>query len=222
MTVGPIVKEVMNFLRASLPSTIEIHQSIMPDAKPVLANSTRIHQVLMNLCANAGHSIREKGGVLSVVLDEVDIGRRFQWSGPQMVPGSYVRLTVSDTGCGIHPRVVDRIFEPYFTTKKAGEGTGLGLAIAVGIIKSYSGAITVKVELGRVRSSRCIYQQLRRRYPNAGSIRIIRDRKRTYLICGRRTLHCRYRRKMLAGLGYRVLKSRKQCGGPGAVCRRTA
>ena len=210
MTVGPIVKEVMNFLRASLPSTIEIRQSISPDAKPILANSTRVHQVLMNLCANAGHSMREKGGVLSVFLEEVVLGAGSQWSGPQMAPGSYVRLAVSDTGCGIHPRVVDRIFEPYFTTKKAGEGTGLGLAIAVGIIKSYGGAITVKSEMGRGSIFEVYLPTIEAEVSKTGAVSgpVATGNERILFVDDEPSI-ADIGGRMLAGLGLQSVKSRK-------------
>jgi len=120
-----ILKEVLKLLRSTLPSTIEIRLDICADCEPVLADPTQIHQVVMNLCTNAYHAMRENGGCLF------------------LQPGYYVRLTVSDTGFGIAKDYLGRIFEPYFTTKKQGEGTGLGLAVVHGIIESLNGKITV-------------------------------------------------------------------------------
>lgn len=103
----------------------------------------------MNLCTNAYHAMRENGGILQVLLTEVNIDSDDSGSHFDMNPGPYVRLTVSDTGHGIDPGVMERIFDPFFTTKKAGEGTGMGLSVVHGIIKSHGGNITVDSEPGR-------------------------------------------------------------------------
>jgi len=195
----------LNFLRASLPSTIEIQQDIRRGTKPILANSTRVHQVLMNLCANAGHAMRERGGLLKVVLDEVELGGNSRWSGPPLVPGCYIRMTVSDTGCGIHPAVVERVFEPYFTTKKAGEGTGLGLAIAAGIIKSYGGAITVKSQLGRGSTFQVYIPTIEAEAPKMGiATKTLSTGCECVLFVDDEPCIAEIGGKMLAGLGYRV------------------
>ncbi len=141
--IGPIVKEALKLLRASLPSTIQIKQDIDPDAGVVKADPTQIHQVLMNLCTNALHAMQERGGILTVSLRNWSVDEGFAFRSPGLEPGKYVRLQVQDTGYGIAPEVLDRIFEPYFTTKKTGEGTGLGLAVVHGIVKSHEGVITV-------------------------------------------------------------------------------
>ncbi len=137
-----ILKEVLKLLRSTLPSTIEIRQDICPDCEPVLADPTQIHQVVMNLCTNAYHAMRENGGCLDVSLASVELTEKSS-ATMFLKPGYYVRLTVSDTGSGIAKDYLGRIFEPYFTTKKQGEGTGLGLAVVHGIIESLNGKITV-------------------------------------------------------------------------------
>jgi CheY-like chemotaxis protein/two-component sensor histidine kinase len=153
--IGPIVKEALKLLRASLPTTIEFHQNIKPDLDNVLADPTQIHQVLMNLCTNASHAMREEGGILDVSLQNVSIVERglhiveSEKSEIGLDPGQYLRLTVSDTGHGMTPEVLERIFDPYFTTKEKGEGTGLGLAVVHGIVKSYGGIITVQSDMGK-------------------------------------------------------------------------
>lgn len=148
--VGSIVKEAVDLLRPSLPSTIEIRRSIDPDAvfSTVMADPTHIHQVLMNLCTNAGHAMRDKGGVLEIALANIDLdpssaGQYSVESGP------YLRLSVSDTGHGMEEAVRRRIFEPYFTTKGPREGSGLGLAVVYGIVKNLSGGIAVSSEPGK-------------------------------------------------------------------------
>jgi PAS domain S-box-containing protein len=139
-----IAKEALKLLRASLPSTIEIRQNIDIKSSAVLADPTRIHQVLMNLCTNAHHAMREKGGVLEVKMDNIKIDTHIADGYPGLNTGSYLRITVADTGCGIDQDHIKKIFDPYFTTKEKEEGTGLGLAVAHGVIKSYGGTITVE------------------------------------------------------------------------------
>jgi PAS domain S-box-containing protein len=139
--MGAIVKETLKLLRASLPATIQIHHDIASTGV-VLADPTHIHQILMNLCTNAHHAMRDRGGVLEVSLDDIAVdGSAGALLG--LKPGPYLELIVSDTGHGMEPSVVERIFDPYFTTKRTGEGTGLGLAVVHGIVKNSAGAIKV-------------------------------------------------------------------------------
>lgn len=142
--IGPILKETLKFLRASLPTTVEIRQSIGSQLGTILAHPTQIHQVIMNLCTNAAHAMRETGGTLRVTLNEVELDSDPALQVAGIDPGRYLKLSVSDTGHGMSPDVADRIFEPYFTTKKAGEGTGLGLAVVHGIVESHKGMIEVE------------------------------------------------------------------------------
>ena len=146
-----VVGEALKLLRASLPSTIDMHQDISGDLQDiVLADQTQLHQVLMNLCANAEHAMRHDGGVLEVRIDIVDVDATLlaTESYTELRPGSYVRLSIRDTGHGMTADVMDRIFEPYFTTKAIGEGTGMGLAVARGIVASHGGAIVVESQPG--------------------------------------------------------------------------
>ncbi len=147
--ITPIVKEVCRFLRASLPTTIAIHQELAEDLSPILGDPTQIHQVLMNLCTNAGHAMREAGGELTVSLREADLNSDDLCGHPLLMPGRYQELTIGDNGHGIDQAVMDRIFEPYFTTKEKGEGTGLGLAVVHGIVKSHGGMVRVQSESGK-------------------------------------------------------------------------
>jgi len=147
--VSPIVKETTKFLRATLPTTIEIHQNTSLTSDLIFADPTQFHQVLMNLCTNAGHAMEDNRGMLEVLLDEVHIAQDDLNKYPDLKTGSYLRLTVKDTGHGINKEILDKIFEPYFTTKEMGGGTGLGLAVVHGIVKSHNGAITVSSEVGK-------------------------------------------------------------------------
>lgn len=144
----PIAKECLKFLRASLPATIEIHQDIQSDAL-VMADPTQIHQIIMNLCTNAEHAMRDQGGVLSVKLADVQLRTDFTAEHPELKPGPYLELTVSDTGYGIPAHNLDRIFDPFFTTKATGVGTGMGLSVVHGIVSSYEGVITASSEKGK-------------------------------------------------------------------------
>jgi PAS domain S-box-containing protein len=147
--IGPIVKETLKLLRASLPSTVEIRQHVESNADVIETDPTQIHQVLMNLCTNAAHAMRESGGTLEVSLSKVDMQGSTTTPYPDLHAGPYVRLSVSDTGHGIPPQLLKRIFDPYFTTKPVGEGTGLGLAVVHGIVKSHGGEITVSSKPGK-------------------------------------------------------------------------
>ena len=144
----PIIKESLKFLRASLPSTIEIRQFLDPGVGPVLADPTQMQQVVMNLCTNAAHAMQAQGGILEVRLSETVIGKENKKETPRLTSGVYAHLQVQDNGHGIPPDILGRIFDPYFTTKEIGEGTGLGLAVVEGIIRSHRGAITVESEPG--------------------------------------------------------------------------
>ncbi|GJL65568.1 MAG: hypothetical protein NPIRA05_05390 [Nitrospirales bacterium] len=145
-----VVKEALDLLRATLPSTITIEQSLSTQPGVVLADPTQIHQVLMNLCTNAEHAMRENGGTLNVSLNHMEISSVPQGSvPPELKPGSYLRLSISDTGNGIPQKIQNRIFEPFFTTKRMGEGTGMGLSVVHGIIANHEGAITVESTLGK-------------------------------------------------------------------------
>jgi PAS domain S-box-containing protein len=143
-----IIKEALKLLRASIPSTIEIRQNIDSHCGSVFASPTQVHQIIMNLCTNAYHAMRETGGVLSVFLMPRNLVNSEVINGLVLPAGPYLQLEVSDTGHGMDEKTIDRIFEPYFTTKAKGEGTGLGLSVVHGIIKGQGGQITVTSEPG--------------------------------------------------------------------------
>ena len=115
----------------------------------VLTDPTNIHQVLMNLCTNASFAMQEEGGVLEVSLSDVDLDADFAKQHPDVKPGKFIRLIVSDTGYGMSPEVSERIFDPFFTTKKMGQGTGMGLSVVHGIVKSHGGTIIVESSPGK-------------------------------------------------------------------------
>ncbi len=149
LLLAPILKEALKLLRGTLPSTIDIQQNISDTNDPVLADATQMHQIIMNLCTNAYHSMRTSGGMLSVDLSVTDIKPDDNHDQYPLPPGHYAKISVTDTGVGIPPEVLDRIFEPYFTTKKGRDGTGLGLSTVHGIVKLHGGAVTVTSEVGK-------------------------------------------------------------------------
>lgn len=144
-----VFSEALELLRGTLPSTIEIRSRIDVSCRPVVSAPSEIQRVVMNLCTNAYHAMREKGGVLTIEYCEVELGQNATKAAIGLAPGKYARLTVSDTGQGMDPATLRRIFEPYFTTKRLGEGSGLGLATVHGIMRSHGGAIMAQSELGR-------------------------------------------------------------------------
>jgi signal transduction histidine kinase len=148
LRISIIIKEALNLVRASLPTTIEMRQNLESTSDTVLANPTQMHQVLINLCTNSAQAMQGKGGVLEVSLEDADLDLEAAAHNPDLKPGAYVKLTVRDTGSGIAPEIVKRIFEPYFSTREPDQGTGMGLAVVHGIVESTGGAITVESKLG--------------------------------------------------------------------------
>jgi CheY-like chemotaxis protein len=142
LRIAPIIKEAMKLLRSTLPSTIDFRINIGAEQSVVMADPTQIQQVVMNLCVNAGHAMRETGGILSITLEETRLDAD-EAADKEINPGPYVLLSVKDTGHGIREDILKRIFDPYFTTKEKEEGTGLGLAVVHGIIKKHEGDISV-------------------------------------------------------------------------------
>jgi PAS domain S-box-containing protein len=140
----PIITEVLKLMRASLPTTIEIKQNIEPNPDPIFADPTQIHQVIMNLCTNSAHAMEESGGILQVSLSNFELTARGASQYPEINPGPYVKLSISDTGHGMDAATLSRIFDPYFTTKEQDKGTGMGLAVVHGIVKGHGGGIHVE------------------------------------------------------------------------------
>ncbi len=146
--VDMIATEVLKFLRSSIPTTIEIKQNIESDSL-IMGDATQVHQILMNLFTNAAHAMEDKGGILEFSLKDVVMNRGVNREKPDLKPGDYIEIKVSDTGAGIAPEIIGSIFDPYFTTKGPGEGTGMGLAMVKGIVESYGGKISVDSKPGQ-------------------------------------------------------------------------
>jgi PAS domain S-box-containing protein len=145
----PVVKEALKFLRATIPTNIEIRPAIGVESAVISADPTQVHQVLMNLCNNAAYAMREEGGVLEVDLAKVEVTPETADRHEDMKPGPFLRLTVKDNGQGMTREVREKAFDPFFTTKRPSEGTGMGLAVVHGIVKTHEGAITLESEVGK-------------------------------------------------------------------------
>jgi len=147
--LNPLVREVARLLRSTIPSSIEIDERTGDEIVSTFADPTQIHQMIVNLATNAAHAMEKEGGVMVVGTDRVTMTGTVRGELPDLAPGEYARLTVSDSGTGIAREIMGRLFEPYFTTKEPGKGTGLGLAVVRGIVKSHKGQITVCSRQGK-------------------------------------------------------------------------
>lgn len=156
-----IIKEALKLLRSSIPATIEIRENISSNCGSILADMTQMHQIVMNVCTNAYHAMRESGGILGISLSEIEITQEdISFEKLQLDPGEHIKLEISDTGHGMTQTTMDKIFDPYFTTKPKGEGTGLGLSIVLGIVKGFRGQIKIYSESGEGTSVNIYFPRL--------------------------------------------------------------
>jgi nitrogen-specific signal transduction histidine kinase/CheY-like chemotaxis protein len=150
LNLDRVIEEMLPLVRAAIPSTVDIRVKNKQPGCQVLADETQIQQILLNLCINAYHAMPENAGVITISLRQTRLNRNdLKIRSLGLLVGAYLVLEVSDNGCGMGPETLNRIFDPYFTTKKQGEGTGLGLSIVNGLVKSYGGMISVYSELER-------------------------------------------------------------------------
>lgn len=145
LDVSLIVKDALKLIRSSIPANIEIKQTISVN-KTIIADPTQIHQIVMNLCTNAYHAMAGKNGILDVSVSEIDLtGKIIDME--DVPPGIYINIGISDTGCGMDRKIMEKVFDPYFTTREIGAGTGLGLAVVQGIVKDHRGYIKLYSEI---------------------------------------------------------------------------
>jgi PAS domain S-box-containing protein len=147
-SIRPIIQEVLDLLSSSIPSSVIIHAELDQTTKPVAADSTQIHQALLNLATNAVQAMNRKG-TLTVKLWESNLTTPIHCQSSDLAPGIYTVIEISDTGCGMDAATLSKAFEPFFTTKPVGEGTGMGLSVVLGIVQSHGGDIQVESEVGR-------------------------------------------------------------------------
>jgi len=147
--ISPILHSIINFLKSDFPSSIELKMDLKEETGTVLADTAKIQQLLLNLCQNALQAMEKTGGKLTIGLNHIFLDSEQASNIPNLASGHYDRILIQDTGPGMDPEILERIFDPYFTTKEPGEGTGLGLAIAFGIAVSHGGTILVESRPGR-------------------------------------------------------------------------
>lgn len=203
--IATVMEEALKMLRETLPSSIELRQEISENCGTVLGNATQLCQVVVNLGTNAAHAMSDGGGLLEVIVCPIYVDTAMVKMFEGLLPGPYVRLTVKDTGSGMDPAILDRIFDPYFTTKGVGEGRGLGLAVAKGIVQRHGGTVTVRSQLEKGTVFEIFLPQIGRgrestrnvdRTALAGTERILLvDDEKTLALLGER---------ILTQLGYRV------------------
>ncbi len=149
INMAPIIKESLAMLKHAIPTSVEFKQRISDDPCSIMGDISQINQIVMNLAINAADAMSEEGGLLEVTLEKIILQEEkacFDWV---LSPGPYVRLRMRDTGEGIEPKIIDRIFDPYYTTKEVGKGTGMGLSVVHGIVKRHGGGIRVESGLGK-------------------------------------------------------------------------
>ncbi|MCP3932681.1 MAG: response regulator [Bacteroidetes bacterium] len=147
--IKAVMKDSLRFLRSTIPTTVEIREDIMATDETILADPIQINQVIMNLCINASQAMEETGGVLEIKIEKKSLSEEPADHYTDLAPGDYVKIVVSDSGPGIDPEIIGRIFDPYFTTKEMGKGSGMGLSVVHGIVTSHNGAIAVDSKLGK-------------------------------------------------------------------------
>ena len=144
-----LVEEALKMLRPLIPSTINIQSHLQSSSNMIIADPTQIHQVIINLCTNSSHAMRQNGGNLDISVEDVYLDHKSAAQYVDLKPGPHVVMTVTDTGHGMDKSIVGRIFEPFFTTKKMGDGTGMGLSVVHGIVKGLKGTIMIESEPGK-------------------------------------------------------------------------
>jgi two-component system cell cycle sensor histidine kinase/response regulator CckA len=202
--INSVAKEAVKMLRSIIPTSINIQENICNKQLVVQADPTQIHQVIVNLATNAKHAMSETGGVMLVDVDTVSFDESTE--NINLTPGNYARITVSDTGTGINKDHLEKIFEPYFTTKAVGEGSGLGLSVVHGIIKSHKGDIAVYSEPGKGTKSHVylpLSEQQSIELPDTNTDPLPRGTERILLVDDEPSI-VKMQQRSLERLGYKV------------------
>jgi len=200
-----IIKEALKILRPSLPSTITIKQQIDSATKPILADPTEIHQILMNLCTNAFHAMEQTGGILDITLKDSELSQEDLYDQPDVRSGNFAVLSIRDSGAGIPLEIREKIFDPYFTTKEAGKGTGLGLAIVHGITRKYGGFISCESTLGKGTVFHVFFPTIEEKFNDTtNAVETIQCGKERILFIDDEEILVELGKTMLEHLGYKV------------------
>ena len=208
--VQSVLKEVLKLSRSTIPADIEIHQDIKVDCGSIKADATQVHQVAMNLITNAYHAVQDNGGTISVTLKQIILGKG-ELPDSSLEQGQYIVLSVSDTGAGIEPDILGKIFAPYFTTKKKGKGTGLGLAVVFGIMKEHQGDIKVHSELGKGTTFNVYFPLMKKsaKTVSADQVQKFEPGTERILLVDDEISVVKLEGQMLSRLGYRVTEHTK-------------
>jgi PAS domain S-box-containing protein len=205
LLLTPLIKETVQLLRATIPTSIEIKLALTSNADTVLASPIEVQQILMNLATNASLAMQDKGGTLEIGLTEIEFAPDLPIFAPDITPGEYLQLTVKDTGIGMSPDVVKRVFEPFFTTREVGKGTGMGLAVVYGIVKDLQGTITVESEPGVGSGFRVLLPKAKTRAEEKPAANVqLRGGKERILFVDDETMLLEWGQTVLERLGYRV------------------
>ncbi len=200
-----VIKDCLNFIRSSLPATIVIKKHLPEEDVTIMGDPIQINQVLINLCTNAFQAMEETGGILQIDVEKVVIGKENAVEFPAISDGDYLKITVKDSGPGIRHEIIDRIFDPYFTTKKIGKGSGLGLSVVHGIIKNHNGVISVQNQSGEGAVFTMLFPAIDKK-PDCEKKTIDRLQygKESILIVDDEEIIIEVTQKMLEKLGYEV------------------
>ncbi|MBF0469194.1 MAG: PAS domain-containing protein, partial [Desulfamplus sp.] len=206
MKVTPVIKESMELMRSVLPSNIKINYDIDPDTGIIMSDPAQLNQIIVNLCTNACHAMEEKGGMLDIRLQNVSFDKTVQERSPDLKQGDYICLSVRDSGIGIPADIIEKIFDPYFTTKEDGKGTGLGLSIVHGLVKSHGGHISVYTEINK---GTCFNVYFPRIYEQGKTDRHVKENSapsgtESILMIDDEIVILKMQRRILERLGYRV------------------
>ena len=206
LDIMPITKELLKFLRSSIPTTIEIRQNISTQSATIMGDPSQMHRTLINLCTNAVDAMGDKPGVLEISMADVELDQDDTALHHDMAPGNYIRLSVKDTGIGMEPKVMERIFEPFFTTKDVGEGRGMGLAVIHGIVKHCEGSIEVHSEPGKGSTFHLFFPKIEKKGTKSGSgsfIPSVEGKKRILFVDDDKEI-ANTGKEILEGYGYQV------------------
>ncbi|MCG6879241.1 MAG: response regulator, partial [Deltaproteobacteria bacterium] len=206
LEINTIVKESLKLMRASIPTIVDIQPKIPSEPSVILGDPTEIHQIVINLCTNAAHAMKEKGGVLEVGFSEVTLDEKTASRYEDLSAGDFVKLTVKDSGEGIAPDILEKVFEPYFTTKEFGEGSGMGLSVVYGLVKKCKGAIKIDSIVGKGTTFEVLFPKIEEEAPakEKKEVKLPGGKERILLVDDDPSI-VNMIRQMLERLGYTVM-----------------